>query len=90
MKVLDIPSLGRHLFWCEPCNTRMWWDDDRWSWNGDYDHPTVQGSIKWMGPVGGREDGGICHLLIEDGFIHYCADCTHELAGQTVSMQDVR
>lgn len=29
----------------------------------------------------------ICHSIVTDGVIHYCPDCTHELAGQNVPMQ---
>lgn len=29
-----------------------------------------------------------CHSFIRDGKIQYLSDCTHELAGQTVEMQD--
>ena len=30
----------------------------------------------------------ICHTVITDGKIHFCGDCTHELAGQVVDMVD--
>jgi hypothetical protein len=30
-----------------------------------------------------------CHLFIRDGQIQFLSDCTHELAGKTVPMEDV-
>lgn len=29
-----------------------------------------------------------CHSVVTDGVIHYCADCSHELAGKAVPMED--
>lgn len=29
-----------------------------------------------------------CHSVVTDGMIAYCKDCTHELAGKTVPMED--
>lgn len=28
----------------------------------------------------------VCHSVITDGKIHFCDDCTHELAGKVVDM----
>lgn len=39
----------------------------------------------------GRPEGCLdqcCHSVITDGVIHFCADCTHELVGQSVPMED--
>jgi len=30
-----------------------------------------------------------CHSVVTDGKIHFCADCSHELAGQVVDMKDM-
>lgn len=29
-----------------------------------------------------------CHVIITDGKLHFCADCSHALAGQVVGMVD--
>ena len=54
-----------------------------WSWNEDYECPTVNPSIRLI-HTGNQVD----HLFIRDGKIQYLNDCTHELAGKTVDMID--
>lgn len=53
-----------------------------WSWNGDFEKPTVSPSIL-LTNVAARS-----HLFIRDGKLQYLSDCTHELAGKTVDMVD--
>lgn len=31
----------------------------------------------------------VCHSFVTDGKIQYLSDCTHELAGQTVELEDI-
>lgn len=73
--------------------------DTGWTWNSDLDHPTIQPSIRvssvqWAEgesfhkrrhkvPAGGQT---VCHSFIRDGRWEFLADCTHDLAGQTVQM----
>lgn len=28
-----------------------------------------------------------CHIVITDGMLHFCSDCTHEFAGKVVPME---
>jgi hypothetical protein len=44
----------------------------------------VNGNPNYINPAMPR-----CHLFITDGKIEYLADCTHELAGKTVEMEEV-
>lgn len=30
----------------------------------------------------------ICHVVVTDGRLNFCGDCTHELAGKSVPMED--
>lgn len=32
----------------------------------------------------------ICHTFITDGNIQYLGDCTHELSGETIEMEDIK
>lgn len=32
---------------------------------------------------------GVCHFVLTDGALNFCDDCTHELKGKKVSMEDV-
>ena len=69
-----------------------------WSWNGDVDKPTFSPSIRvHRGPkcdpvthlrIPGEPDQ-VCHFFIKDGVFQFLDDCTHELAGKYVNMEDV-
>ena len=52
-----------------------------WSFNGDMEKPTVRASLLVKGQF-------TCHSFITDGKIEYLGDCTHNLAGKTVEMED--
>ena len=67
-----------YLFWCPGCKTHMWFTPGIWTWNQDFEKPTVTPSITRGG----------CHLIMTDGQLHFGSDSTHELAGQTVSMEE--
>lgn len=30
----------------------------------------------------------VCHSFVRDGFIEYCSDCTHTMAGKTVELPE--
>jgi Family of unknown function (DUF6527) len=53
-------------------------------WNGDLESPTVSPSILVKASRGQE----ICHTYIKNGCIEFLADCTHELKGKTVPMED--
>ena len=57
-----------------------------WSWNGSYDKPTFAPSLL----INREKQGGypLCHSSVRDGRIQFLNDCTHELAGKTVEMED--
>ena len=70
------------IFWCPGCATHHL-VDARWTVTGPADAPTVWPSILLKG---GEPR---CHLFVDAGHIRYLSDSTHELAGQTVPMEDV-
>ncbi len=54
-----------------------------WTWNGSTDKPTLKPSVL-------TTDGNFrCHSWINDGTAQFLADCSHELAGQTVELLEV-
>lgn len=57
-----------------------------WKFNGNEDSPTFSPSFKMTQPRG--DITHICHIVMTNGRIEYCADCTHPLAGQTIEMKD--
>jgi hypothetical protein len=85
---------GVYTFWCPGCKTHhsVWtehegYDHPIWEYNGNVNSPTVHPSILVTHPVGGVND--ICHSFIRDGRIEYLTDCTHELAGKTIILEDM-
>lgn len=52
--------------------------------NGSVTTPTASPSLLVQRRNKGAECR--CHFFIRDGHLHYLADCTHALAGQTVPM----
>jgi len=55
-----------------------------WSWNGDTDKPTLKPSI-----LSNVSDELRCHTFVTDGMVRFLGDCTHELAGQTLPLNEV-
>jgi hypothetical protein len=60
----------------------------RWSWNGDADRPTFQPSILVKWPFGDPPVWNVCHSFVTGGQIQFLGDCTHALAGKTVSLPE--
>lgn len=56
--------------------------DNRWTFNGNMEKPTFRDSIA-INTV-----GYVCHSYVTDGMIQFLADCTHDLKGQTVPLQE--
>jgi hypothetical protein len=55
-----------------------------WEWNGSFELPTFSPSIlTYSGPT---DQDGRCHSFVKNGEIQFLADCSHELAGQTVDL----
>lgn len=94
---------GTLAFWCDGCGS-CHVVNDGWTFNGDYEKPTLSPSILVRGtrPLTDDEykrvmngekitpDPFICHSFVKDGRIQYLGDCTHELKGQTVDLIDVK
>mgnify|MGYP007123697900 CR=1 FL=1 len=58
-----------------------------WTWNGSMRSPTLRPSVLTKHP---QPDGTlVCHSWITDGKVQFLADCSHELAGQTLDLFDV-
>ncbi len=59
-----------------------------WTFNDDMDRPTFSPSLLCRWTEGEEHTPKRCHLFVRDGRIEFCGDCTHELAGKTVEMED--
>ena len=68
-----------------------------WTWNGDTEKPTLRPSILTQGTVynGGEPADKInwpafrCHTWITDGTAQYLDDCSHELRGATIELNEL-
>lgn len=75
---------------------------DGWKFNGDLERPTFTPSFlhsgkqtvkvngRWTGDWVRDADGKpltyVCHYLLTNGILHFCSDCTHDLAGKSVPL----
>jgi len=63
---------------------------EQWGFNGDFNKPTFSAhSIGINQDKGENVPKGYCHSWVKDGQIQYLLDCTHDLAGQTIEMEDI-
>lgn len=80
---------------CPGCNRRHYIPDNGiWKFNGNVDRPTFKPSVnESCNAPGPKHQPGIpysrCHFIITDGMIQFCADCTHNHAGETLPMLDI-
>lgn len=54
-----------------------------WTWNGDTEVPTLRPSVLTQG------HNFRCHSWINDGNAVFLEDCSHDMAGKTVSLLDI-
>lgn len=80
----DAGDIGLYMFWCPGCKENHAYTKGRWEFNGDFEKPTFRPSLLY-GKDGERTR---CHIFVTDGKIQYLSDCDHELAGQTIEMED--
>lgn len=97
---------GELGFNCPGCNSIHFINDEQttiqgkrangtWTFNGDYERPTVRASVLACvyrkNPDSGNYDieYSRCHSFVTDGKIEFLNDCTHELAGQTVELPEI-
>jgi hypothetical protein len=85
MSKLQILEDGSFAFYC-PGSTFYHRYDARWTFNGDFQKPTFSPSLLNYKP--GQPNEERCHLYVTDGRIRYLSDSYHNLAGQTVDMED--
>jgi len=77
---------GRLFHWCEPCGELHPLPIDAgWTFNGDYERPTMTPSFLQHG----ADPGQRCHYILTAGVLNYRADCSHALAGQSVPLFDL-
>ena len=85
MKVLPVDD--GHVAYCLGCE-QSHLIPLNWQFNGDLEKPTFTPSLLIHYHNGRKNIDYTCHSFITDGKWKYCSDSTHELAGQTVEMED--
>lgn len=80
---------GHYAIWCPGCESVHVFDT-RWTFNGDLERPTFTPSlrVKWTGEHDGKDVKHECHSVVTEGMIAFQGDCTHAMAGQTISLGD--
>ena len=85
---------GELGFYCPGCKQIHFLNDNetnaecvnRWDFNKDYERPTINPSYLTYYP----DQTYRCHSFIRDGKIQFLPDCTHELAGKTVELPNLK
>lgn len=75
-------------WWCEGCRSLHRFDD-RWTFDGNLEHPTFSPSLLTQWEEGEEHRPCRCHVFITAGQVQYLGDCTHDLAGQTLPIADM-
>lgn len=60
-----------------------------WEFNNDFESSTFSPSLLLRTPYGPEQKLKICHSFIKNGNWEFLSDCTHDLAGQIVPMEDI-
>ena len=87
----DSDEIAGYVFYCPGCKYDHWFTtlkrirpDGGWTFNGDLVKPTFSPSLL----VNGHGQGKRCHCYVRDGKIQFLGDCDHELAGQTIELEE--
>lgn len=84
LKVRRGNGVTYYVFWCEGCQETHSFEvrhdgkQPTWTFNGDFDSPTFQPSLKYPR----------CHLWLENGVINYCDDCRHRYRSLKVPLKE--
>ena len=101
MPKVEQTSDGRYVFFCPGCKCGHWFKttppEPQWTFNGDMENPTIRASIlvhahETILPendtTGKVTMTHRCHSMVTEGKIQFLDDCTHELRGKTVPLED--
>lgn len=91
MNKLKRTDNGSVLFECPGCNKLhvvylTTPGRPHWEFNDDMVNPTFSPSIHVYWERNGKPH--ICHSFVKNGQIQYLGDCTHSMAGKTVTLPD--
>lgn len=61
-----------------------------WGFNGSVERPTFTPSILARFNFNNGVPHGICHSFVREGKIEFLSDCTHESAGKTIELPEIK
>ncbi len=73
-----------YSFQCPGCKKDHIIDVGIYDFNNKIESPTFRPSIR----IAEKKD--VCHMYVTEGKIQYLSDCTHELAGKEIEMENVK
>ena len=96
-EVVDEGGRKNYYFDCPGCKERhsvitcpIGSDDvGCWQFNGDVEAPTVRPGIMSRIPASDDSEASICHVFVTDGRLYFWHDCTHELRGLSIEMEEI-
>ena len=74
------------LFWCPGCHETHHFTLSAtrgWKFDGNYASPTFSPSLLYP------DKKVRCHLFLKAGFVEFCSDCGHPLAGKRVPLPNL-
>ncbi len=94
-KAERFPGAPDFYFFCPGCQCEhgVWttisnYNNAKWCFNGNMDKPTFSPSIKVT--IGHHpKPNEVCHSFVRDGKIQFLDDCTHDLKGTTVYLDQI-
>ncbi len=81
-------SNGDIIFYCPGCKSLQRLTKS-WTFNGNFEKPTITPSILTKGYNAEEKISYTCHSFVTDGKIKFLSDCTHKLKDQTVDLPDI-
>jgi len=94
MKVEEFET-GYYSFFCKGCKHEHVYQTEKsgkemaWQFNEDLNNPTFTPSLLNTCPNHPDPKQRLCHLYVTNGWIQYLGDCSHDLAGQTIEMEEI-
>ena len=88
MKIWEIERTDMIAFECPACGCCHFIRQPAWSFNGNYEHPTITPSIL-VNADRNNPNTPRCHSFVKDGFIQFLDDCSHNMKGQTLELPDM-
>lgn len=84
----EAQGMKRWAFFCPGCKCghQICTGTGQWTFDGDMEKPTINPSVLCYEIPEAKIPR--CHSFVRAGVIQFLSDCSHELAGKTVPLED--